>query len=55
MASNLYQLAILLDKPPWKKKAEHMLSSLANVIITYPTPFVVWLALLTEINFGTLK
>ena len=37
MASNLYQLAILLDKPPWKEKAEHMLSSLANVIITYPT------------------
>jgi len=53
MATNLYQLSILLDKPRWKEKADEMLSSLADIIIKYPGSFGVWLALITEINYGT--
>ncbi len=53
MATNLYHLSILLDKPHWKEKAQEMLSALADIIIKYPGSFGMWLGLITEIHYGT--
>ena len=53
MAANLYRLGILLDKPLWKERSEQMISSLADVIIKYPTSFGAWLNIYFEMIKGT--
>lgn len=53
MASNLWQLSILLDKPDWKQRCLDMVSSLGNAIGKYPTSFANWACLLQEITDGT--
>lgn len=49
MACNLWQLALLFDKDPWKKRCLEMVSSLGTAIVRYPTSFGNWGCLLQEI------
>jgi uncharacterized protein YyaL (SSP411 family) len=53
MALNLFQLAILLDKPAWQERAETMLVAMGGIALKYPTSFGVWLQLVLQIIYGT--
>ncbi len=53
MAYNLYQLAVLLDKPEWRERSLLMVGSLGQAITRYPTSFGIWNCLLLEIVAGT--
>jgi uncharacterized protein len=53
MASNLYRLALLLDRPNWKKRSQEMIISLEKAIIKYPSSFGYWAGLFLEIATGT--
>ena len=53
MAYNLHQLAILLDKPLWLKRAETMLSGMSGMIVKYPTSFGMWLTVMLQMLKGT--
>jgi uncharacterized protein len=55
MASNLYRLGLLLDRPEWKKRGLDMIISLEKAIIKYPSSFGYWAGLLLEIATGTLE
>jgi len=46
MACCLYYLALVYDKPEFKKRAEKMIASLETAITRYPTSFGVWANLL---------
>lgn len=53
MAHNLHRLSIIFDEQSWRKRAEHMLRSIAEAIIKYPSSFGVWASLLLEKISGT--
>lgn len=53
MAYNLYRLSVFFDIPEWKERAAQMVTSLAELVIKYPTSFGVWLSLLFEMTNGT--
>lgn len=55
MAVNLYRLGILLDKPDWKERSDRMVSALGQAIVSYPTSFGYWAALLLERTAGTVE
>ena len=52
MAYNLYQLAILSDKPEWLKRAETMLAGMSSMIVKYPTSFGMWLTVMLQMLKG---
>jgi uncharacterized protein len=53
MAVNLHKLAILLDNPVWKQRAEDMVATIGELSIKYPTSFGVWLSLVFEMVRGS--
>jgi len=52
MADNLYRLGLYFDKSQWKEKSVHMISSLSNAIVRYPTSFGAWACVLLESLIG---
>jgi uncharacterized protein YyaL (SSP411 family) len=52
MAENLYQLALLFDRPEWRERADRMLKSLLPVITKYPGSFGVWASLTIQQQVG---
>jgi uncharacterized protein YyaL (SSP411 family) len=55
MASNLYRLGLLTDRPELRKRGLDMTISLEKAIIKYPSSFGYWAGLLLEIATGTLE
>ncbi|MET0636094.1 MAG: thioredoxin domain-containing protein [Chitinophagaceae bacterium] len=53
MASNLYQLGIMLDKRDWKDRSFRMLATIGSLVIKYPGSFGVWNSVLLEMVSGT--
>jgi uncharacterized protein YyaL (SSP411 family) len=53
MAYALYHLSILFDNKNWKEKCQDLLSSIADLVVRYPTSFGIWACLLLEITIGT--
>jgi len=53
MATNLYKLSFLLDRPAWRERAEAMVNSLGNAIVKYPVSFGNWACLALEAVAGT--
>ena len=52
MASNLWQLSVLLDRRDWRERAEGMLGAMLPVIGRYPTSFGVWADLALMVHHG---
>ena len=52
MAENLFQLAIIFDKPDWRVRATKMLEALLPSIVKYPGSFGIWASLLLQQNAG---
>ena len=52
MASNLFYLSIIFDKPDWKLRTEKNIHSLSSAIIKYPTSFGVWASVLQVMITG---
>lgn len=48
MALNLFYLSIVFAKKEWRKRAEEMIRSLKNVILSYPTSFGVWASVVQQ-------
>jgi uncharacterized protein YyaL (SSP411 family) len=55
MAYNLYRLSIIYGRQEWRKKAEQMTASMAELALKYPTSFGLWLMLLFELASGTAE
>ncbi len=55
MATNLYRLGILLDRPAWKERSDRMINALGQTIVRYPTSFGYWAAGLLERTAGTVE
>ncbi|HUQ96798.1 MAG TPA: hypothetical protein VM010_03965, partial [Chitinophagaceae bacterium] len=53
MAQNLFQMAILLNKPEWHERASQMLAAMGGAALQYPTSFGVWLSLIQQNVHGT--
>jgi len=52
MAENLFQLAIMFDKPDWKVRATKMVKGLLPSVIKYPGSFGIWASLLLQQQVG---
>jgi uncharacterized protein len=52
MAENLFQLAVIFDKPDWSIRATKMLEILSSQIIKYPGSFGIWASLLLQQKVG---
>jgi len=52
MAENLFQLAIIFDKPDWSLRATKMVEVLLPSIIKYPGSFGIWASLLLQQKAG---
>ena len=52
MALNLCQLSFLFDHKEWKERAEKMIQSLRSAIISYPSSFALWAAVLQSLING---
>lgn len=53
MATNLWRLAILLDRADWRERSVGMVKGLGQAIGRYPTSFGQWACLLQEMVAGT--
>jgi uncharacterized protein YyaL (SSP411 family) len=55
MASVLYRLGILLDRPEWKERSDRMVNLLGQAIVRHPNSFGFWAAQVLEGATGTVE
>lgn len=52
MAYNLHYLSVVFDVPVWRKRAEHMVTNLGQMITKYPTSFGYWASVFQNLVQG---
>lgn len=52
MAYNLYYLSVVFNMPGWRKRAEDMVASVAQMTVKYPVSFGCWAAMLQNAAEG---
>jgi hypothetical protein len=52
MASNLHYLSIVYNRSDWFEQAKRMISSLSQLIVSYPTSFGIWAINMQQMFYG---